>query len=161
MVSDWIGRGPLRRAGLAFGLAAAVAAAAPPSRAGAAADIAYRADLGPVAHTMATRATVLGKGVVDATLVGKALTLSGRYVGLPSDATRAHLKMGLAAGVPGEPFADLAVTGGTSGQISGKVTLTAAQLASLKAGGLSVVVDSVKAPDGNIWGWLMPPAEAR
>ncbi len=139
---------------LSCGLAAAALLAGGTS-AFAAADMVYNAELGPVAHTLATRANVLGKGTVDAALSGKTLTLSGTYTGLASDATKAHLRSGPAAGVTGQPFAELTVTGGRNGTLSGKVVLTSAQAAILKAGGMSIVIDSVKAPDGNVWGWLM------
>jgi hypothetical protein len=144
---------------LICGLAAATLLASGTS-AVAAADLTYNAELGPIAHTLATRANVLGRGAVVAALSGTTLTLSGTYTGLASDATKAHLESGLAAGVPGQPFAELTITGGRDGELSGKVVLTSAQVAVLKAGGMSIVIDSAKAPDGNVWGWLISASAA-
>jgi len=53
---------------------------------------------------------------------------------------------------------DLAVTrtDGASGTISGAFTLTSIQVADLEKGRLYVQLHSEKAPDGNLWGWLLP-----
>jgi hypothetical protein len=40
--------------------------------------------------------------------------------------------------------------------VSGSIKLTSVQVTALKKGGISVVVQSAKAPDGNLWGWLAP-----
>lgn len=117
---------------------------------------AFRAELSSTPFTLATRASVMGKGLATATLTGRTLKVDGRYAGLASDATKAHLKAASAMGVPGETFAELKVTGGTDGAVTGEARLTPAQLTSLKGGGVSIVIDSVKAPDGNVWGWLAP-----
>ena len=125
----------------------------------AAADLHFQAGLDPVAFDDSTVKTTVGKGDASATLSGRALTVSGRYAGLSSAATAAHLNIGSAAGVPGPTIAPLTVTGGVNGQVGGKVTLTATQAAALRNGGLSIVIDSEKAPAGNLWGWLLasPP----
>ena len=124
-----------------------------------AADLQFRAGLDPVAFDDSTVMTTVGRGDALATLSGRALTISGHYAGLSSAATAAHLNIGPAAGVPGPAIAPLAVTGGNSGQISGKVPLTASQVAALRNGGLSIVIDSEKAPAGNLWGWLLAPPQ--
>jgi hypothetical protein len=43
----------------------------------------------------------------------------------------------------------------TSGTITGSTELTPALLADLRGGRLYVQVHSEKAPDGNLWGWLL------
>jgi hypothetical protein len=125
----------------------------------AAADLHFQAGLDPVAFDDSTVKTTVGKGDASATLSGRSLTISGRYGGLSSAATAAHLNIGPAAGVPGPAIAPLTVSGGVSGQVVGKVTLTAPQAAALRNGGLSIVIDSEMAPAGNLWGWLLasPP----
>jgi hypothetical protein len=55
--------------------------------------------------------------------------------------------------------ADLQVTGGASGTITGDVRLSAEQVAALKAGRLYVQIYSEKGvlPDhSTLWGWLLP-----
>jgi hypothetical protein len=124
-----------------------------------AADLRYQTELDPVAFDNSTVKNNVGIGNVTATLSGSTLTVSGNYSGLSSEATAAHVKTGLAAGVPGESIGDLKITGGMSGQISGTVHLSSANAASLRQGGLSIVLDSSKAPQGNLWGWLHLPEE--
>lgn len=121
----------------------------------------YTAALDPVAHDNSTRANVVGEGDVTAALSGRTLSIRGRFSGLASPATAAHLQMGLATGVPGPAIADLSATSGTGGTISGSVTLSPAQLSRLAAGGLYVQIDSVKAPGGTLWGWLLPTSGAQ
>jgi hypothetical protein len=48
------------------------------------------------------------------------------------------------------------VSPGTSGTLSGSFTLRAEELAALNAGQLYIQVASESAPDGNVWGWLLP-----
>jgi hypothetical protein len=123
-----------------------------------AADLQYTAELDPVAFDNSTVKNNVGIGHVTATLSGSSLTVSGNYSGLSSAATDAHVKVGLAAGVPGTVVGDLKISGGTDGQISGTVKLTSAQAKVLAQGGVSVVVDNDKAgPLGTLWGWLSVP----
>jgi hypothetical protein len=124
-----------------------------------AADAQFYSTLDPAAMTMATRANVAGTGEVHAEVTGSKLTVSGSFTGLASAATGAHLRAGLMTGVPGDAFADLTVTQADSGTVSGTVTLTRAQLQALKAGAVYVQIDSVKAPDGNLRGWLLAPKQ--
>lgn len=126
-----------------------------------AADLQYQCELDPVAFDNSTVLNTLGKGSVTATLSGRVLAISGTYAGLSSNATAAHVEMGLAMGVPGPVIGDLQVSGDVSGRISGSVTLNAAQIAALNQGGLSVIVDSAKAPGGNLWGWLQTPGPSQ
>jgi hypothetical protein len=48
------------------------------------------------------------------------------------------------------------VTPAQSGQLSASVTLTPEQVAALKVGKIYLLLDSEKAPKGNLWGWFQP-----
>lgn len=120
-----------------------------------AADI-YQANLGPMPLDQANNKNMLGRGEAAATLDGKTLTVSGSFGGLPSPATRAHLIVGLAIGVPGTENLDLTVSQADSGTVSGALALSAKQAAAFRTGKLYVQIDSQKAPTGNLWGWLLP-----
>ena len=61
----------------------------------------------------------------------------------------------------GASFADLTASAATSGEISGSVELTAVQVEDLEKGRLYVQLHSEKAPDGNLWGWLLPEIRRR
>ena len=58
---------------------------------------------------------------------------------------------------------DLTVTktDAASGTISGSFDLTAIQVADLEKGRLYVQLHSEKAPDGNLWGWLLAQENKR
>ncbi len=106
--------------------------------------------------TLATRNDGAGRGMVTAELSGDMLTVNGRFAELPSPATTAQLRSGLLAGVPGEAFADLTVPPSPDGTITGSVKASRAVLAALKKGGVYIQLNSQKAPNGNLWGWLVP-----
>ena len=119
----------------------------------------YRARLSPVALDIAMQATIAGSGSVAAALSGTRLTITGTFDGLKSPATIAQIHKSPIAGVRGPVVADLTVagaTGGTSGTISGTLTLTPQQATDLEKKRLYVQLHSEKAPDGNLWGWLIP-----
>lgn len=116
----------------------------------------YASRLTAVAYDGAMRANVQGDGQVSATLDGNKLTVSGRFAALPSAATNAKLYSGAGIGVPGGPILDLQLSGQTDGVLSGSLTLDRKQLAALRQGHVYVQVNSLKAPDGNLWGWLLP-----
>lgn len=126
-----------------------------------AADGRYQGDLDPFPHDNSTRDAVIGTGTVSAILAGNTLTVTGTFAGLSSPATAAHLQMGMAMGVPGPRIGELSATQARDGEISGKVKLTPAAIAALNKGGLYVQLDSVKAADGNSWGWLEIPDASR
>jgi len=58
-------------------------------------------------------------------------------------------------GVRGSSFADLTVSKGTSGTVSGSLDLTPEQVQSLRKGQFYIQIHSEKAPEGNLWGWLL------
>lgn len=116
---------------------------------------AFKARLSPTPLDVAMHATVAGKGSVTASLEGNKLVLNGTYEGLKSPATVARLHRGY-RGVRGPSFADLTLSGGTSGTISGSVELSPAQVGEVAKSLFYVQLHSEKAPDGNLWGWLIP-----
>ena len=113
----------------------------------------YRTRLSVVPIDVAMQATVAGQGAVTATLNGNKLTVSGTAQGLRSPATVAHIHRG-APGIPGPAILDLTVTNTTAPTISGTVDLTPSMVADLKNGQLYVQLNSERAPDGNLRGWL-------
>ena len=116
----------------------------------------YVANLGPMPLDQANSKDKLGRGEATATLDGKILTITGSFGGLPSPATRAHLIVGLAIGVPGTESLNLTVSPADSGTVSGTLTVNAKQAAAFRTGKLYIQIDSQKAPTGNLWGWLLP-----
>jgi len=116
----------------------------------------YATRLTAVAYDGAMRANVQGDGHVTASLTGSKLTVQGDFSTLPSPATGAKLYSGSGIGVPGPAMLDLELGGQNDGTFRGSVTLTAAQLAAFKRGHVYVQINSQKAPEGNLWGWLLP-----
>jgi hypothetical protein len=98
---------------------------------------------------------IAGVGSVTATLAGNKLTIAGTFEGLASPATTARIYKSTKTGVRGDSILNLTVTPGTSGSISGTFDLTAAQVQELSAGRYYVQLQSEKAPEGNLWGWLL------
>jgi hypothetical protein len=115
----------------------------------------FKTRLSPVALDAAMKANVAGAGSVSATLAGTKLTFDGTFDGLRSPATEAQVHQGSAAGVRGGVILDLTCSKATSGNIAGSFDLTAEQIDSLKKGKWYVQIDSEKAPQGNLWGWLL------
>ena len=115
----------------------------------------FKVRLSPVAIDTAMRNAVTGKGSATATLRGKNLSISGSFEGLQSPATVARVHQGRATGVRGTPIGDLTVSNATSGTVTGSLTLTDAQIEGLRKGWLYIQIHSEKAPDGNLWGWLL------
>jgi hypothetical protein len=123
----------------------------------------YQTNLGPMPLDDETKAVIAGRGDATAGYDGKVLTVKGRFAGLPSDATEAHIFLSDHIGVPGRKVLDLAVTKATSGTVSGNFPLTAEQAAALRVGHFYIQIDSEKAPPGygwgpkgTLWGWLLP-----
>ena len=87
---------------------------------------------------------------------GTKFTVNGTFEGLKSNATMAHIHQGTAPGVRGPKLLDLTVTKSLSGTLSGSFDLTPDQIESLKKGKWYVQIHSEKAPEGNLWGWLLP-----
>ncbi len=128
---------------------------------GAAASSTFHVRLSPGPRLVGTRADRSGGGSVTATLEDNRLTLQGSFSGLLAVPTGAQLRMGSLPGVRGPVIADLTISPDTTGKLSGTIQLpaqqlTARQLAALRKGGLYIEIDSDKAPEGDLWGWIMP-----
>jgi hypothetical protein len=116
----------------------------------------FKARLSPVPIDVTMQATISGSGSVSAVLTGAKLTITGTYDGLKSPATTVQMHKSPVRGVRGPVIVDLKASGGTNGTISGAVDLQPAQVTDLEKGRLYVQLHSEKAPDGNLWGWLLP-----
>jgi CHRD domain-containing protein len=116
----------------------------------------FKARLSPVPISIAMMSTIAGSGSLTATLSGKQLTIQGTFEGLRSPATTAQIHRG-PKGIPGAviPNTDLTVTMAAKGEISGTLQLTPDQIADLRNGQWYVQIQSERAPDGNLWGWLL------
>jgi hypothetical protein len=115
----------------------------------------YRARLSPVPLDIAMQATIAGSGSATAVLKGTTLTINGTFAGLRTAATVARVHRGPKTAMRGPAIGDLTATAATSGTISGSIELTSAHVADLAAGRLYVMLHSEKAPEGNLWGWLL------
>jgi hypothetical protein len=116
----------------------------------------FRARLSPVAMDAAMRVNIAGSGSAMATLQGAKLSVTGTFEGLKSNATVAQIHRGVATGVRGPAILDLTISKNTSGTVSGSLDLMPDQVESLRKGQLYIQIHSEKAPDGNLWGWLLP-----
>ena len=115
----------------------------------------FKARLSPVPVDIAMMATIAGSGSATAVLADNKLTITGTFDGLRSPATIAQVHKSPVTGVRGPVVFDLAVTGTTSGTIKGAFTLTPVQIADLDKRRLYIQIHSEKAPEGNLWGWLI------
>lgn len=116
----------------------------------------FKVRLRPVPIEASTAANTTGAGEATASLAGTKLTLRGNFAGLKGAATVAHLHQGPAMGVRGPSFADVTVPSSTSGAFNAEISLTAAQVEGLRQGQIYLQIHSETAPDGNLWGWLIP-----
>lgn len=115
----------------------------------------FVARLSTVPITVAMQETVAGRGAVTAVLAGNRLTIEGTFEGLRSPATVARVHLAPRA-LRGPAIADLTVSTRTTGTIKGAVDLTDRQREALEKSSLYVQIHSEKAPEGNLWGWLLP-----
>ena len=115
----------------------------------------FKARLATVPVEAATLASLTGSGAVTAVLTGNKLSVNGTFKGLQGPATVARLHVG-PLGIRGPAMLDLVVTKATSGTISGELTLTPIQTDHLTRNRVYVQIHSEKAPEGNLWGWLLP-----
>lgn len=115
----------------------------------------FKARLAPVPIDVTMQATIAGTGSVTATLTGTRLVVAGSFDDLKSPATIAKIRKSPVRGVRGPEVFDLTVTAATSGTIGGTFDLNAQQINDLQGGRLYVQLHSEKAPDGNLWGWLL------
>jgi hypothetical protein len=117
----------------------------------------YKARLSPTPVESANKATITGGGSATATLTDRRLSVRGTFDGMQTAATIAQIHLG-PRGVRGPVLFDLAVTKGAvgAGTIAGTFTLTPELVEAVKSSRLYVQIHSEKAPDGNLWGWLLP-----
>ena len=59
-------------------------------------------------------------------------------------------------GGTGPAIYDVTVTQALNGQVSATVTFTPEEVEALKAGKIYLLLDSQRAPKGNLWGWFQP-----
>jgi hypothetical protein len=134
---------------LAIGICSALCAAAAQS------PQTFRTRLAPVAIDVAMKANITGSGSLTAVLTGSKLTVNGKFDGMRGPATVAHIHQGPVTGVRGPAILELSVSKAASGAVSGSFALTSEQIESLNKGRWYVQIHSEKAPDGNLWGWLL------
>jgi hypothetical protein len=115
----------------------------------------FKVRLSPVPVEAKTRESIAGLGSATAVLAGAKLSITGSFDGLRSPALDAKLHQGPVTGVRGPAILDVTVAHDTSGMLSATFDLTPQQVDSLKKGRLYIQIDSEKAPDGNLWGWLL------
>jgi hypothetical protein len=116
----------------------------------------FRARLAIVPIDLTMRKAVSGSGSAAARLEGSTLAVEGTFKDLVTPATVARVHRGPNRGLRGPAIGELQVETATSGAIRGTLTLTADQVEDLQKGRLYVQLHSEKAPDGNLWGWLLP-----
>ena len=116
----------------------------------------FKTRLSPVPIDAQLAPTITGHGAVLAVLTGTKLTFKGAFEGMRSAATGAHLYQSKMTGIRGSQIHELTVSKAMDGSISGSVDLKPMEVDALGKGLLYVVVTSTGAPDGNLWGWLLP-----
>jgi hypothetical protein len=114
----------------------------------------FKARLTPVPIDVTMQATVAGIGSLTAVLAGKQVTITGTFEGLRSPATSAQIHRG-PKGLRGPVIFDLTVSKAAKGNVSGTFELSPEQIADLRSGRWYVQIQSERAPDGNLWGWLL------
>jgi hypothetical protein len=114
----------------------------------------YQARLSPVPIDVTMMSTIAGSGSITATVRGQTVTFSGTFSGLRSPATTAILHKAQ-RGTRGPQIGTLQIAKATSGEISGSVPATPQLLQDLERSMIYVQIQSEKAPDGNLWGWLL------
>lgn len=115
----------------------------------------FKARLSPAPIENTNAATITGKGSVTVVLTDTRLAINGMFDGMQTPATVAHVHRGM-RGVKGPVVFELTVAKATSGAVTGTLTLTPAQIDDLRKGMFYVQIHSTGAPDGNLWGWLLP-----
>ena len=116
----------------------------------------FKARLSPVPIDVTMMSTIAVSGSITAALAGKQLTITGTFEGLRSPATTVQIHRGM-KGIRGPVILDLDLTisKAMKGSLNGSVELTPDQIADLRAGRLYLQIQSERAPDGNLWGWLL------
>jgi hypothetical protein len=120
----------------------------------------YGGRLSPVPITVAMQEAVAGTGSMTAVLSDNRLTIEGTFTGLRSPATvgRVHVAP---RGIRGPAVADITLPKTANGTFKAVIELTDPQRQALEKGALYVQIHSEKAPEGNLWGWLLPQEAKR
>ena len=153
-------RFPVAALGLLFSLGFAAARSPSLTAQSARAEVRYKARLSPVPVDFVSLGSVTGSGSATAILTGSKLTISGTFEGLGGPATVANLHRG-PLGIRGPAVSSLTVTKATQGTIAGSFELKPNQIDDLRLRRLYIKIHSEKAPDGNLWGWLVPEERSR
>lgn len=113
----------------------------------------FRARLSPMPTTPQTVNEILGEGEVILTLSGNTLTVEGRFEGMSSTATAAHVHNGPPA-QPGPVIHTLNISDASAGEITAQLQLSDEQIAELKANNFYIQIHSVNNPPGELRGWV-------
>ena len=122
------------------------------------ADERFEVRLAPAPRDASMKQAIAGHGTAEVTVDGNRLAISGTFAGFPSPAAGAALHRGPAVALRGPAIRALEVSGGTSGTLAAELVLGDEELAALNAGQLYIQIATAAAPDGNVWGWLLPAA---
>jgi hypothetical protein len=114
----------------------------------------YKGRFAAMPVTAVTAPTMKGSGSVSAVLKGNTLTVSGKFEGLSSPVTMAHVHRAR-PGMRGPNVFDLTVTKATSGTIEAALTLTPAQVDEVRKGWYYVQLHTEKNPEGHLRAWLL------
>ena len=114
----------------------------------------FKGHLSPLPVTGATAPLTLGSGSFTATLRGNVLTISGKFEGMNSPATVAHIHRAQKAR-RGPVVLNLMVTPAPSGIVTGELTLTMNQVDELRKGWYYIQIHAEKNPDGQLRGWIL------
>jgi hypothetical protein len=117
-------------------------------------DEAFTGRLSTVPVDPVTALTTTGSGTLTAVLAGNTLTINGKFDGLNSPATVAHVHRAR-RGLRGPNLFNLTVTKATSGTVEGTLKLTDAQVEALKSGWYYVQIHTEINPEGQLRGWLL------
>ena len=120
----------------------------------------YKVRLSRVPIENSTLAGITGSGSATAVLTGRSLSVRGTFDGLRTAATIAQIHLG-PRGVRGPVMFNLTVTKGMSGTIAGTFMLTAELVEAVRRSRFYIQLHSEQAPDGNLWGWLLPEGAAK
>ena len=115
----------------------------------------YGGRLSPVPITVAMQEAVAGSGSVTAVLSDNRLTIEGTFAGLRSPATVGRLHVA-PRGIRGPAVADITLPKANSGTFKAVIELSDPQRQALEKSALYIQIHSEKAPEGNLWGWLLP-----
>ncbi|MEO2181783.1 MAG: CHRD domain-containing protein [bacterium] len=113
----------------------------------------YRARLSPMPTTPQTVTTITGEGEVLLTLNGHTLSIQGKFEGMTSVATMAHIHNGPPA-QPGPVIHQLGVSSASAGEINAELELTDQQITALRNNSLYIQIHSGNNPPGELRGWI-------